>query len=237
MTPQVSQWDQSRFNDALRVYALFNKRTIPQIVNAKIFYIGRKAIRFTRKTDLATIDRELGQKVVTRSDRFKKDGTLSKVKKRTVTWTLTQARTRPVPLAWLLVSRGGGLPRAEVDAAAKTLIGARRRSVAYLRAGWLSAILDVKPYVVDEKKTPPRSDVALWSTRRHGKGFPAKEATGLVVARIHNDAGDTPKRAAALIKYGTPALASAFQDETASMIAYVEKKLASGTATANKMLA
>lgn len=241
MTPQLGTWDQRQFDAALTNYMLYTKRTVPEVLNAKIYYIGRNAIYATHKTDIATIHRELGQKVVTRTDRFKKDGTLSKIKKRTTTWTLAQARTKPIPLVWMIVNKraksmGYSIPRDQLDRAAKRFIGARIRSIGYLRSGWLAALKDIRPFVLGEKGLPPKSDVTQYG-RARGIGLPAKPGSGLIVAKIFNNAGVTEKQSAALVKYGTPALASAFAQETAGMMLYVERHLEKGTRQTNVLLA
>ena len=52
------------FDSALRQYVMVSRRTIPEIVNNKAFFIARRAVVKTPKADLAAIDKTLDPRLV-----------------------------------------------------------------------------------------------------------------------------------------------------------------------------
>lgn len=203
----------AEFNRTLKQYAGYSKREVTVILNTKAFFIARRAVIETPKTNKGKIGKELGRVIRT----GKRAGQL----------VLKKARDFAVPLAALIINKrlgpGHGLEGAAMAEAIKKLLGARLRSIAFLKSGWLPAIKKLEPLA--EKRGAPRQDKTPTQFGQ-AKGFakPAGEGwrASCVIANLADARRDAKE---ALIKYGGPALQRAFDFETASMRKYIEDKL------------
>jgi hypothetical protein len=211
--------DTRAFDAALKKYMEFNKKAIPEIINTKAYFVARNAVTATETTDAAKIEQQLR----------------------------ATANSHSAPLGAILVnlrqrSKGlQGLNGSKMATAVNKLIRARKRTVNFLRAGWIPAIQKVglflpkKPAAVSKKvKTfgAPQGGASGANPTRNWRCF----------AEIWNDVtgGDkddgtqsngNPTKVASIIEAG---LQKAIDKETRSMQAYVEKKLNEGIDRFNK---
>jgi hypothetical protein len=217
--------DQSVFTDTLEQYMQVTKRTVAQVINTKSWYVARKAIWFTDKSDKGMIESSLGRMV--KVDRLTKSG--KTVRRRQL--ELVSSSQQDAPLAALIINarrgRKGipGLYGKAMTAAIRDLLASRGRSTAFLKSGWLGAVKKLGPLADKAGGTPPIDDKA----RRYGleKGYadpaePGFDVTALIVneACTRHDATGS-----ALQRVGGKGLQIAFDDEAASMQQYIEDHL------------
>ncbi len=242
-----TKWDQSVFDATLREYIEVNRtRTLPVIVNTKLFYIGRGAVRLTPKTDPWKITSTLGQ--MTTVNRLNKTG--KRMVKRRLAYMVKAGRAdlTKVPLAAAMINsskrrqdRGlaprKGLYGAAMADAIRKLLGGRHRTVAYLKSGWLPGIAQVG-VGADKSKAPPGDSAARVYGEPKGMGIPAQTApagTMLFKAMMENRAGTRKDQdMAALHKYGTRPLEQAYRDEERSMRDFMEQQMAKDAAEFNR---
>jgi len=187
--------DATEFNATLRKYVLVSSREIPDIVNTKAFFIARRAVVETPKADFHKISELRGSALIGK----------------------------------IINKRRGlhgekGLYGREMAKMVATVLAARRRSIAFLKSGWLPAIR-ILDAVVHSKRGAPRLDR---SSKIYGqpKGSAAVASTGWrVKATIINAALASRDHKDALGKYGMPALQKAFDFERQSMLDYMERKM------------
>lgn len=223
----TSKWDQSAFDRSLNRYALVCKsRTFPEILNTKGYFIARATTRETGKADAFRIRAQLGQTV--RVNYLTKKG---KVSVRRVL-TLPQGTQHEAPLAALIINarrgRAGepGLAGKPMDRAIRQLIGARIRSVSFIKAGWIPAIKKFAPLAA-KGGAPAMDTSAREFGRPKGDATPAKagwniHATLLNLAFGNRTSNRSRSRALAI---GTRGLQRGMDLETASMNAYVEARM------------
>lgn len=233
--PTIS-WDQSKFDRALTEYLKYTSRTLVQALNTKGYYIARRALFVTAKVNPARIKAELGRFVFTRKETA--SGRISRRR----TLELAPSRVNPeVSLAeMILIARyrkKGGWPknRREMDKRIRDLVAARLRSVAFIKSGWLPAIRALAP-VADRSGPIPLDNAARQYGAAKGRAIPAGESADVMVTTIENSALGRPEEKQGLQVYGARGLQQAFDHEAASMIEYIEGKLAKGTAEANRVL-
>lgn len=220
--------DTREFQRTLRDYEKVSKRDLATILNTKGFYIARGAVRDTHKADKDKVKAELTALV--------KSGKKFKTVKRFSRFGLEY----DAPLISLLINmrRGArgekGLYGKSMANAVKGWLGARLRSIAFLRAGFIPAIKAFEP-LAEKKGQAPKMDGA---TRQYGKpkgsAKVAKADTWRPVASITNAASAKGDKNSALERYVGEGLRSAFAKEVASMKQYMEEKFA---ATAKKFSA
>jgi hypothetical protein len=215
--PVSVRFSMREFDAALRKYVMLSKTAIPDIVNRKAFFIARGACRITPKADLKEIKTALGR-MVTHKDK-------------TRTLYLKIARKVDAPLAAVIINKRRGekglpgLYGAMMTDAIESMLAARSRSIAFLKSGWLPAIRTLQGFVKSRFGAPTLDRSAKQIGTPKGKGIPARNGWN-VKAVIENAAAATHgKNKEALIKYGEPALAQAFRDETASTMREVEIRL------------
>lgn len=228
--PVTFTLDTSSFDSVLQQYSYASKKSMPEIVNKKAFFIARRSVIETPAVTKETLAASLG--TVTR--RKVKGKIKTKVRLVRAGSQLSDADLAEVPLAALIVNaRLGrkGLPglfgAAMAEAVAK-LISARNKSRAFLKSGWLPAIKKLELVLPDKAGAPraPGREVQQIGIEK-GSAKPASEFEGWKAAAIITNAADAKHdKQGSLIKYGGPALQRAFDFERASMIQYMEKKLA-----------
>lgn len=215
--------DTREFDSTMKRYREFSSRTPEKIVNTKAFYIARRAVIETPKADKKDIAADLG--------RFIKSG------KKQGRLRLAKGRFHNAPLAALIVNarRGAkGLPGlfgTAMTEAIKVIIGARMRSIAFLKSGWIQSIKAFEPFA--DKIGAPRTDSSAKQVgQAKGLGRPAIGQGWNAKAVLANLAGENRNNKVALSKYGAPALQRAFDAEALSMRQYIEKKMAEDAAAA-----
>lgn len=220
----MNNWDQRQFDRTLREYMNVNtKRTLPQIVNTKAYYIWRKALWFTQKADVHRMKAQLGQFVSV--NRIGKSGKV--VKKREV--VLTKGEGTNAPLAALIINarrgkRGDpGLYGSRMARAIREMLSARFKSAAFIKSGFIQGIKDLEPFA-DKSGRPPIDNAAKQLGRPKGDAKPAKPGWRLIAQMVNNASAQRDTKGA-LLKYGGRGLDRAFKDETASMREYIERKM------------
>jgi len=232
----------TEFDAALRKYAALSRRTPAEVVNKKAYYIIRRAIWHTPKADYAKMAQEIG--ITGREVSF---GTTRKgkpkVRRGKALWASSASKSAPL-LALMVQARsirgkhGGkysspwkGVSRAAgataMYKAMKLIWGARARSIAYLKSGWLTARDSFKRYAGGFGRGLPPTEGR--SIRRIGK----PKGSAIVAigdkwnarAVFTNEAWTKRDHKEALYKYGEPALRRAFAEETEDTMKEVERRL------------
>jgi hypothetical protein len=227
----ATEWQQSKFDEALVEYSKVSSRTLQEIVNTKAYYIARKALWFSPKADSYAMKQQLGGIVTVR--RVNKRGKV--VKRREL--QLVKSERVDAPLAALIVNKrlgrkgDKGLFGRAMAAAIRELLSSRAKSIAFLKSGWLAPIRKLAPFA-DRRGAPQVDKEAKQIGRPKGDATPAQPGFN-PVAQIVNLASARRDTKGALVKYISPALAQAFQDETASMWAYMEEKMKPDAEAAN----
>jgi len=220
-------WDQSEFDAALKDYIAVSRHTAAEIINRKAFFIARKALWFTVKSDPGEIRSRLNRSITV---------------ERTTASGRTELSTGPFG-AILINSRLGkkgepGLSGPAMREALVRLIAARVRSVAFLKAGWLPAIRILDRIVNDKEGAapfPPEANRMAWSPKQIGDAVPAKPGD-LPFATIVNAAIAEHDKKGALQIYGSRALDTAFYDEAASMTEETARRLQKDADKVNAVL-
>lgn len=184
------------WNRTFPAYMQHTKRDLPTALNSKAFFIARRAVVETPKAKLGRMDRKTA-------------AILGRI--------INKRRAE----------RGEpGLYGEEMKKAVEILYQIRRRSVAFLKSGWLPAIRRLELAVEAKyRRGAARNDrSAAQVGQPKGKAIPAR--TGVrTVAIIENAAIAKHDNKDALLKYGGPALQKAFDYEVRSMKEYIERKL------------
>lgn len=213
-------WDQTKFDQVLDLYLTETSRTRTEAINTKAFYVARKALWFTTKTGEGRIMDELMEYVT--------------VKRQTGwDWQTPVETTAQVTLATAIVQKRKGLYGAELKNAVGALFRVRIRSRAFLASGWLPAIRALAPVATDKNKAFPTDSSVKRLGAAKGSGTIANDQS-LAVATIINNAIAKHDKKDSLTRHGGPALQEAFNDETADMLEYLDRKLAPATEKANK---
>lgn len=220
--------DFTQWNKALKPYLSVTTRTLPDLLNKKAYYIARRALYETPATPGSVIRSSLG--------------TIRRRNKQIVSMKLTRGTgsgNTEAPLAALVINaRLGkegkkGLYGAAMRAAIASFIGARARSRAFLKSGWLPAVKALKnAFTGSRGGLPPIGSVKQIGTKEWGRAIPAVQ--GMKCQVLIENAADLEHPKApfhvptrhpdALIKYGGPALQRAFDNEASSMLAEVANR-------------
>ncbi len=195
--PAVSiKINRREFDATLRKYILISKREIPDIINTKAFFIARRAVVETPKAKLGRM-------------------------------SASTART----LGKIINKRKGargekGLYGSDMAKAVELLYAARRRSVAFIKSGWLPAIRELEKLIPSKyRRGAARKDnSAKQIGDAKGNATPAR-AGFRVQAKIINAAIAKRDKKDALGKYGMIGLQRAFDFETKSMLEYIARAL------------
>ena len=196
--------DDREFKKTLDNYLKFTRRTIPEIVNTKAFFIARAAVVYTPKADSSKVRKFF-----------------SKSTQKIVGMIINKRRGE----------RGEkGLYGDEMAEAQAMMKAARLRSVAFIKSGWLPAIKTLGK-LIPSKSGAMRSEEgdATGRTKQvgqeKGKCSPAKGGGFLAKAIITNMANARHDTKDALMQFGGEALQKAIAHETLSMKVYIEDKL------------
>ena len=182
----------AEFDRALKDYVLKTKKSIPEVLNTKAYWVARNAIQLTRISDKAKINA------------FAKD------------W----AKSGPTIIKAFDLQKGGsnwgGWTRKEVQ---KKFAALRRRSIGYLRSGWIPTLRATGGWA----KQPKNFKGVAIRGKRKGWVKLARKAWDTKTI-ICNAVGYNSDQAEAARKYVQPALSKSIAKETASMRQYLEKK-------------
>lgn len=236
--------DTRELNEALRRYSEVSRRTLPEICNKKALFISRRALWATHKTDPESIRSDLGRLVP--ATRLTKTGKTIATKKLELARGSAQGNEN-APLAALILHAQLGMKgrpeespfkgkslsagRAAMTKAIRKFIAARLRSIAYLASGWLPAIKTLSAIVTDKRGQPYIGSSVKQVGRPKGEATPALEGWR-PVATISNEAGFTDEQARAMGVFGEPALAQAFEEETADTLQETERRMKESAHTA-----
>ncbi len=219
-------WEQGPFDAALKDYIAVSRRTVPEVINRKAYFIARKSLWFTVKADAGEIKSRFNRSItVERSVESGRGGELS-----------------TGPFGAILINKrlgkGKGLYGSAMREKFKQVLAARLRSVAFLKAGWLPAIRILDSIVNDKEGAapfPPEANRMSWSPKQIGDAVAAKPGD-LPFATIVNAAIASHDSKGALQIYGSRALDTAFYDETQSMIEETRKRMQKDADKTNAVL-
>ena len=213
--------DTKEFEAAIRMLSARTGKSLPDLVAKKLYYTARRAVWYTKIASFFKISQELGQNIETVKS-GKRKGSL-RMKKFS---TFNTARTASAPLAAILVNfyraKTGrkGVYGKEMKKAVQKFVGARMRSIGFVKAGWIAA-RDAMKRKAGIKGEP--EGTLMGGTKRRGVarlgGAGISGYGGIFKAAIWNQAsygdginphtGDKYEHDAALLKYGQPALEKA----------------------------
>lgn len=225
---KISVKNLPEFQATLRRYALVSKRTIPEICNKKALFIARGALWHTKKANKEAIRQELLALAY-----IQKTAASGKTRK----FLKKSASVAGAPIAALLINwkRGqqgrAGLYGEAMKEAVKRFIGARTRTIAFIKSGWVPAIKTLSPLVKNKSGAKPLDPQARVYGKPKGSAKPATAGLWRVAAIIENAIGaygggkEQTHHQRALDEIGEPALEQAFADETKSMQDEIEKRL------------
>jgi hypothetical protein len=216
--------DRSKFDATFKEYVKASKRSLPQIVNNKLFMIARESLWFTEKADKKSIAKTLGKITYVRQkdyDRIYKHR-LTKGSKHT-----------KAPLAALIIHKRKGKGKGfkgsgrfqEMRHAIQVLIAARNVSIAYIKSGWLPAIQTLAQVSTIKAKNVRDDKAARQIGKPKGSAVAAKEFSNVIMGYIKNEAWTKRDKKRAFQRYGGAGLQAAFDYETQRMIPYIEDRL------------
>jgi hypothetical protein len=234
-------WDQSRFDASLKRYLeVTHKKTLPQILNTKGFFISRGATRLTLKADRSRIEASLGRVVTANQVTTNKRTGISRVSKRKQLVIARNNSRSSAPLAALILQkrtaksghrspfygkkRAAGI--AAMNQKVQRMIGLRVRSRSFVASGWIPSIKKLAPLA--SRSGAPAMDE---STRQYGRAkgdakpampgwAPQVQITNLAFGNKTSPAGRERG-----MKVGTRGLQSSFDQETRSMDKFTEEKM------------
>lgn len=205
----------AEFDRTLRQYMDLSKRDWAQVFNTKGFFIARRATVDTKKADPAEIRKLRERRVIGTGS---KNGKVVKLRDPLATTRaalILQARRR--------AQGEPAIPKRDLPAAVRKFIGARLRSVAYLKSGWLPAIGTLEPLA--DVRAKPRMDKSGKVLKRPKGGAKPARNYWRTFCQIFNAAITKRNGDAGLRRFGQAGLQAAFDAEVRSMKEYIERKL------------
>jgi hypothetical protein len=222
------------FIPALRQYALLSKRTPAEVVNKKGFYIMRRAIWHTHKSDYQTMANQLGQLLTLKSRKFRGKKGVARPTARGQ-GQFNSASTAPAPLLALIINarrgRKGlkGLFGPAMKKAFQRVFGARGRSIAFIKSGWIQARELFKAAGGGGGKgLPPSEGTSIGGPKQLGRpkgGATVARPGWRAKAIFWNSATTKRDHKQSLYKYGIPALKRAIDEETQDTMEEVARRL------------
>lgn len=202
--------DTREFNRVFKQYMELTKKDLKDIVNTKAYFIARNAVQLTDTVATKKVEEELRKPSNTNVN---------------------------APVAAIIVQKNKkakgeyGVYGARMTTEINKLIRIRKRTVNFLKAGWIPAIKALE--VIVPSKSGPSYRKPLVKGKPKGGGIPARSNTWSPVATIWNEVlGGIAKhglnktrnvsKVQSIISQG---LQKAINKEIASMRQYVEKKL------------
>ena len=231
ITIGIDPKEQARFNGVIKQYLELNHRDMAMLINNKALQVASIASRLTRKVPAARIEDELGQTGT--APGFTKTGKISKSKKKirrvlmadslaerlvgaALAGTLSDKHmSRKLKAKIVEIAKTKG-----IDQAARSLIGQRVKSRAFLASGWRPAIQNLARISDDAKiKLEARADAkdAPKYGKPKGRSISAKPGPKCA-ATIANSATKGSSGAAGFVKSG---LIQAMREVANDMMAYI----------------
>jgi hypothetical protein len=218
--------DRTKFDATFQEYVKASGRSLPQIVNNKLFMIARQSLWFTEKADKKSIAKTLGKITYLRQKNYTP----------VYRHTLRKARDySEAPLAAIIAHKrkkkkdGHGFTGpgrfAAMRQAIQVLIGARNASVAYIKSGWLPAIQTLAKVSTIKAGNVRDDKAARQIGKPKGRALAAKDFSKRVTGFIENEAWAKRDKKKAFQRYGGAGLQAAFNYETQRMIPYIEERL------------
>lgn len=181
-------------------YSKFTKKTLPEVINKKLFDTGLRATSTTKAATRQQI----------RADRLK------------------GSKIAPnAPIQAILINKkrgkGNGLNGAKMAVAVEKAIRLAERSANFIRAGWKKSANDMRPYVKSTAGSPRAESFPMRNGGVGlGKAIPAIEsdayiATGEIINKVKG-----PEKVAHIKEVGK---AAAIQVVVADMDIYLERKM------------
>jgi len=224
----ITKESQRDFQDTLKRYLKFSKRTLFEAVNEKAYFVvaggpdTKGVIRLTHKADFERIKSEMG--VFLKPVRSKK-GQETKKKRLAVMENYWAQRAVILVIARLRKKKEAIPPASALIKQALAMVRARIRSVGFIRSGWLPALRRLARFSKYGKVKFENGETGKKTGVFKGGVSPATESQGkFAKCIIWNSAAGESKHKGALIRYGQPALEQAMRDETRSMDKYLERK-------------
>lgn len=223
-------WDQTQFNRTLDVYLKrLSEEKIPQALTKKAFFVALRAMSETPKVNPHKIFWELYRPITATRKEDGSTGTIpvgiaiaAKRAKKLWSYKATPEHVRggrktkggsPLQRAW----------RRLIRKKFETMVGSRQRAAGFLRVGWLAVVKKLGPQVKNKSGAPPADLSVRQRGAMKGDASPARPGWTPRAVIINSAQADTDKRNG-LMAYGAPALARAFDLETADTIAYLERE-------------
>jgi hypothetical protein len=210
--------DTRAFDKAFAEYMRFNKRTIPEVINNKVYFVARNAVNTTVAASKESIREDL----------------------------LKSSAVAPgVPLAAVLVQKGRqtagksagsrkGLAGEKMAAAIEKLIRVRQATANFLRAGWIAAIKAVEPAIKSKSGAPKYPKTKTKGVPKGGAKAATENPFWKATAQIWNSVQGGMKPSPKVQALLTEGLNQAIALEVQSMAGYVEKKLQAGADKFNR---
>jgi hypothetical protein len=224
----------TEFDAALRKYASLTKKVPAEICNKKAYFIVRRAIWHTHKADYQKMADQLGQ-VLRTVQSGKRAGRLTMKRGKGASKPSPNPVNAGAPfLALIINARRGlkGLPGLYGKAMAKEfkrVFGARARSIAFIKSGWIAARDMFKSLSGGSRGLPPSEGQGIGGPKQIGQpkggASPAVANWWNARALFWNTASTKRDHVGALFTYGQPALEQAFSEETADTMREVERRL------------
>lgn len=216
----ISKASQRDFDRTLKDYLSVNRRTLPEALNEKGYFIAGRAIQNTHKADANQVRASLGAEM---KSVVGKSGKTLKRKKLGFTDKYSNSVAVEIVIASLRKA-GKAIPSAEKLAElGLALIRRRLKSITFIRSGWLPSLRRLARF--SKYGRLKFSDAKQYGKPKGGVS-PANAAQGdYAKVSIWNSAGGEAKHKQALLKYGAPGLEAAVIQETADMRGYIERKL------------
>jgi hypothetical protein len=175
--------DMREFNRAAELCIAHSERTYPQFINGQLLAVTSQAIKQTEKADANRIAYEMAGNVRTKLRTSRKTGKRSATRQYDVIETSLAARIINARL------KASGMPLIwgkELAKAARRMIGARLRAVAFIRSGWVYAVRTLSREV---GYSSGRADAAAMRGQPKGYAIPAKRVvSGAVTGTAVNTA-------------------------------------------------
>lgn len=225
ITPQ----SKAEFDRTLKQYLEYSSLTLPQVLNEKAYFITTKAIYKTHKASKEEIGALMGAKYRTT---WKRNAN-RKLKQAKVIWGTSGKYWNLLGVKIILArlrKKGQKIPdKKELLDMAKKMVAARLRSIAFLRSGWIPAMKKFARFSKYGRIKFGLEDSGKQYGTAKGGGTAATKTSGLNAKVIFwNQAIAKRDHKDALNRYGTAGLEAAFQEETASMKEYIERKMKEG---------
>lgn len=232
--PATFTWDATVFNRTLKTYLEHTSLTIAQAMNKKGYDLVLQAGALTKKADVATIKAEIGpigSRLVGQKIRITKKG----VKRGRM---MAEKKFPDLLYAIAVKSMGAGATWEEIQNLAERIYGARIRSAAYIKQGWIPAKEILRRSDRGGDNPSGWEDPALKRVGRLGAsiqrgGADAAQRSFHPTVVVWNWVTNSPRTDKKAFAIGNEGLQKAFDKVTADMMAYIDRKLGKPTAIFN----